>query len=95
MQLLWTPNALKDLRSISVFIEQRRNIATANRVCRLIYDTVQILRSFPETGKLGIDANTRELVVAKLPVYIVVYRIVSAGAVQIVRIRHSAQQRTH
>jgi len=54
MQIRWTTLALSDLKIISVRIERQRNLATANRVCRAIYDTVQILRRFPESGKPGL-----------------------------------------
>ena len=89
----WTPSASNDLKTISGYIESQRNLATANRVCRIIYDTVQILRRFPESGRTGIEEGTRELVVPALPSYIVVYRIVPSHAVQILRIWHGAQQR--
>jgi toxin ParE1/3/4 len=92
MRIRWTTLALNDLKIISGRIERQRNLATANRVCRAIYDTVQILRRFPESGKPGIEEETREFVVPKLP-YIVVYRVLSAGAVQILRIWHGAQDR--
>jgi len=43
MRIPWTTSALTDLKIISGRIERQRNLATANRVCRAIYDTVQIL----------------------------------------------------
>jgi toxin ParE1/3/4 len=89
----WTSTALNDLKKISGHIERQRNLATANRVCRIIYDAVQILRRFPESGKTGIEEGTRELVVPAMPSYIVVYRVVYSEAVQILRIWHGAQER--
>ena len=89
----WTPSASNDLKTISSYIESQRNLATANRVCRVIYEAVQILRRFPESGRIGIEEGTRELVVSALPSYIVVYRIVPSNSVQILRIWHGAQQR--
>ncbi len=89
----WTPLAIDDLRTISGYIEGQRNLATANRVCRIIYDAVQMLRRFPESGKVGMEEGTRELVVAALPSYIVAYRLMPNNAVQILRIWHGAQQR--
>jgi len=93
MHIRWTTSALNDLKTISSHIERRRNLATANRVCRIIYDTIQILRRFPESGKTGIENGTREFVIPKLPSYIVAYRIMHSEAVQILRIRHGAQER--
>jgi len=95
MQLRWTPAALNDLKNISYRIEQQRNLATANLVCRAIYDTVQLLRRHPKAGRLGIEEGTRELVVSKLP-YIVAYRLLPPDApetVQVLRIWHGAQAR--
>ena len=89
----WTTSALDDLQHISGYIEGQRNLATANRVCRMIYNAVQLLRRFPKRGKTGMEEGTRELVVPKIPSYIVVYRIMNSEAVQVLRIWHGAQRR--
>jgi toxin ParE1/3/4 len=88
----WTPLAVSDFKAISSYIEEQRDLATANRVCRIIYDAIQTLRRFPESGKPGIEAGTRELVIPSLP-YIVAYRLMQSEAIQLIRIWHSAQQR--
>jgi hypothetical protein len=62
MRVRWTPAAFSDLKNISSYIERKRDVETANRVCRSIYSSVQFLRQFPEAGKPGIDVGTRELV---------------------------------
>ena len=90
MRIRWTSLAFEDLRHISVRIERDRNLASANRVCRAIYETVQILRRFPESGKTGIEEGTREFVVPGLP-YIVSYRLAGSDRVEILRIWHGAQ----
>jgi addiction module RelE/StbE family toxin len=92
MRIRWTNLALDDLKQISARIERQHNFRVANRVCRAIYNTVQILRRFPESGKTGTAEGAREFVVPKLP-YVVAYRILSAGAVEILRIWHGAQDR--
>jgi toxin ParE1/3/4 len=92
-RIRWTPLAIDDLKAISSYIEEQRNLATANRVCRIIYDAVQRLRRFPESGKPGMEEGTRELVVSALPSYIVTYRLLHGEAVQILRIWHGAQYR--
>jgi plasmid stabilization system protein ParE len=89
----WTLLALNDLKTISSYIEGHRNLETANRVCRTIYNAIQILRRFPESGKPGMEEGTREWVVPQLPSYIVVYRLPTSEAVQILRIWHGAQLR--
>lgn len=93
MRVRWTPAALNDLRIISSHIERQRNLATANRICRIIYDAVQILRRFPESGKPGMEEGTRELVTAKPPIYIIAYRVMPDRAVEVLRIWHGAQGR--
>ena len=90
MQIRWTQAALNDLKTISHRIEQERNLATANRVCRVIYDAVQMLRRHPQSGRPGTEEGTRELVIPKSP-YIVVYRVMDPDAVHILRIWHGAQ----
>jgi plasmid stabilization system protein ParE len=65
----------------------------ANRVCRAIYDAVQILGRYPEMGRVGIESGTRELVVPSFPMYIVVYRVIDSVAVQVLRVWHGAQER--
>jgi toxin ParE1/3/4 len=92
MHLRWTPAAFSDLKAISQRIELARNLATANRACRRIYDVIQLLRRNPNSGKPGTDDGTRELVIHGTP-YIVVYRVVGSEAVQILRIWHGAQKR--
>jgi hypothetical protein len=64
-------SSLNDLKIISSHIERQCTLATANHVCRIIYDAIQTLRRFPDSGKIGIEEGTRELVVSKLPIYIV------------------------
>lgn len=89
MRIRWTTPALDDFKTISYRIEQQRSLATANRVCRHIYDSVQILHGHPQTGRPGVEEDTRELVITKSP-YIVTYRV-QAGAIEILRIWHGAQ----
>jgi hypothetical protein len=56
---------------------------------RTIYTRCSDLALFPNGGRIGRIAGTRELVLAPLP-YIVVYRV-NPDSVDIVRIFHSAQ----
>ena len=74
MRVEWSTNAVLDLRAISEYIEQDRNLEIANRITRTIYDTVQSLRTMPHRGREGRVNDARELVVPGLP-YIVVYKV--------------------
>lgn len=93
IRLVWTPEAVDDLRRLSNYLEQERSLTIANQVCRIIYDAIQLLRRHPSSGRVGLRPGTRELVIPSLP-YLVVYRIVKSEAVQILRIWHGAQDRS-
>src|SRR5437016_4503104 len=84
MRIEWTADAVADLKEISEYIEQDRNLKTANRVTRAIYDAVQSLRRLPYRGRFGRLENTRELVIPQMP-WIAVYRIVE-GRVRILKL---------
>ena len=90
MRIEWSAHAVSDLKAISEYIEQDRNLETANRVTRTIYDTVQSLRTMPYRGRYGRIENTRELVVPRLP-YIVVYRVFEEREL-ILNVVHGAQR---
>jgi addiction module RelE/StbE family toxin len=77
MRIEWSAHALADLKSISEYIEQDRNLETANRVTRAIYDAIQSLRRLPYRGRYGRLENTRELVVPGLP-WIAVYQVLQS-----------------
>lgn len=89
MRIRWTRPALHDFKIISYRIEQERNLDTANRVCRSIYDALQMLRRYPYSGRPGTKEGTRELVIVNSP-YVAVYRV-TADAAEILRIYHGAQ----
>jgi toxin ParE1/3/4 len=88
MQVRWTRPAAQDLKGIARRIKQY-NPATALRVAKTIYDRCMGLELFPNRGRNGRVAGTRELVFAPLP-YIAVYRVTN-DAVETLRIYHSSQ----
>jgi len=73
MEIRWSPEAAEDLEHIVNYISPD-NPQAARRVAVRIYDSCTNLASFPERGRSGRIAGTRELVLAPLP-YIVVYRV--------------------
>jgi addiction module RelE/StbE family toxin len=81
---------LADLKAISEYIEQDRNLETANGVTRAIYDEIQSLRMLPYRGRYGRVEDTRELVVAGLP-WIAVYQVLQERIV-VLNILHGAQK---
>ena len=84
MELRWTQDAARDLERISDYLFEN-----APKLIRTLYHAPEVLQRFPQRGRPGKKAGTRELVLWPLP-YIVIYRI-KGEAVHIVRILHGAQ----
>jgi toxin ParE1/3/4 len=90
MRIEWSDHAVDDLKSISEYIEHHRNIETANRVARAIYEAVQSLRDMPRMGRYGRLPNTRELRIPRLP-YLAIYQV-SDKRILILNIVHGARR---
>lgn len=89
MHIRWTRPASDDLTQISDYISQQ-SPSVARRVALAIWESVGSLERFPERGRVGRKAGTRELILPDLP-YIAVYRVRN-GIVQVLRILHGAQK---
>jgi toxin ParE1/3/4 len=89
MNVRWSPEAAADFEGIVEYIRQQ-NASAADRVAHSLYDSVASLESFPNRGRPGRIADTRELVLAPLP-FIVVYRV-KRDELEIVRVLHGAQR---
>ncbi len=91
MEIRWSPDAAADLEGIIEYIE-RDSPVLAQRTGRAIYERLQMLGTFPHSGRHGRIEGTRELLLPPLP-FIVVYRVRQhAGVVEIVNIIHGAQR---
>lgn len=90
MRIRWTDPAVRDLTNICDYIEKHGGAATVRRVAISIHQRIETLAEFPESGRTGRKAETRELVFGGLP-YLAIYRIQGEG-VEILRILHGAQQ---
>jgi toxin ParE1/3/4 len=88
VKLVWSPFALSDRDAIFSHIEAD-NPRAAVHVDEQIDVAVRRLIEFPESGRPGRVAGTRELVVPRTP-YIAAY-VVVPGMVRILRILHGAQ----
>jgi len=88
MEVRWSPDAADDLERIVIRVRQE-NPPAARRIADAIYRRCADLQQFPNRGRHGRVAGTRELVLAPLP-FIVVYRV-KVDTVEIVRIYHGAQ----
>jgi toxin ParE1/3/4 len=89
MRIIWRHAALNDLGSIREFIAQD-NPAAAARVRAALRAAVDPLADYPNLGRAGRVAGTRELVVADLP-YIIVYRVAD-DTVRILAVLHTSRQ---
>jgi toxin ParE1/3/4 len=89
MRLEWSIFAQADRDVIFDYIEADRPQA-AIAVDDRIRTQVEGLAQFPESGRAGRVAGTRELVIQRTP-YIVAYRV-ARDTVRILRVLHGAQQ---
>ena len=90
MRLRYTHLALADLARIHAYIAES-NPRAAPAVIRRIRNAIARLAVFPESGRVGVVAWTRELVVVGSP-YIVVH-VLHDDNVEIVAVFHGAQDR--
>jgi addiction module RelE/StbE family toxin len=89
VKLEWSAFVVADREAIFDYIEAdspRAAIAVDER----IQECVENLVDFPEMGRVGRVAGTRELVVTRTP-YLAAYRI-EGNAVQILRLLHGSRQ---
>jgi toxin ParE1/3/4 len=89
MRIRWTQPASRDLTQICDYLSNEDRPATARRVAILIYERVHTLIEFPQLGRTGRKANTRELTIVGLP-YLAIYRL-RGDTIEILRILHGAR----
>ena len=90
MNIRWTEEAATNLEHISLYIAED-NLEAARKTVNTIYDRVEQLRVFPNRGRKGREAGTRELVLSPLP-YIVAYRL-AESTIEIIYVWHGARER--
>jgi addiction module RelE/StbE family toxin len=89
MQVRWTSAAADDLENIANYLFENTPEHAA-RLIREIYQAPSVLKTFPNRGRAGKKAGTRELPLASLP-YIIVYQV-GERIVHVVRVLHGAQE---
>ena len=89
MRLTWSAFALSDRDGIFTYIEAH-NPAAAIAIDERIVAAARRLRDFPESGRPGRVAGTRELVITGTP-YVTAYQL-TGDVVRILRVLHGAQQ---
>ena len=85
----WTKPAQRDLQTQFEYIKQE-NPGIVPHIAAQIRKSTESLDSFPQLGRDGTVAGTRELIIPKLP-YICVYRIKN-NRVEIIRFLHERMQ---
>jgi len=89
VRLTWSAFALSDRDGIFTYIEAH-NPAAAIAIDERIVAAARRLRDFPESGRPGRVAGTRELVITGTP-YVTAYQL-TGDVVRILRVLHGAQQ---
>ena len=91
MKVAWLTSARHSLRVQVAYIADD-NPAAARHVRHRIHSAVKNLGLFPDSGRPGAIAGTRELIVPGLP-YLVVYRV-RGRRVEILRVFHTSMNRS-
>ncbi len=93
MQLNWTELAVQDLDHVESYTpEEGGPSAAIDLVIRIIDLTEKILLQYPDAGRSGRVAGTRELVITGAS-FIVIYRDLSRlRQLQVLRIFHDARK---
>ncbi len=89
MRIVWTEPALRDLSAARAYIALDKPSAADSQVEHILTAVTGLVR-FPESGRPGRRAGTRELVVGRTP-YIVPYRV-RGDAIEILRVLHGRQR---
>lgn len=89
MKVLWTQVAISDLRDIRNHIDLE-NPQAATRIGLQILESVELIESFPSSGRTGRVKGTRELIVVGTN-YFIPYRIRNEE-IHLLRVLHGRQE---
>lgn len=90
MNILWSPEAIKDLTSLRAYIADDDPAAARRIVLHIMHNVEQLLPDNPQMGRPGRVPGTRELIIPNTP-FIVPYRM-QRNAIQILRVYHAARR---
>lgn len=82
-----TNEAVKDLEEIWIYTYQNWSVEQADRFYNLIIDEIEFLSSNPLTGR-SMDYIKEGYKVSKVKSHLVFYKIITNGAIEIIRILH-------
>lgn len=86
----FTPGAEADLQAVFDYIAAN-DAAAAGRVVARILQAIQMLENFPQIGRPGRVAGTRELHIVGLH-YFAVYRAIGGDDLEVVALVHDRQR---
>lgn len=89
MRIVWSEPAIRDLSAVRAYIARDRPGAAAAQVA-LVLGAAAALAQFPQAGRPGRRAGTRELVVPRTP-FVVPYRV-RGETIEILRVLHGRQR---
>ncbi len=89
MRIVWTAPAVGDLAAARTFISFD-SPAAARRQVDYVVAAVETLPRFPDSGRTGRHAGTRELVVNRTP-FVVANRVLG-DTIQVLRVMHGRQR---
>lgn len=89
MRIRWTQAAVSDLTEICDYVGDHDGPEAARKIANRIYDALNGLVAFPQLGRPGRRAGTRELLFPGLP-FLAIYRV-RTTVIEINRILHGAQ----
>ena len=90
VKLIWTDQAIDDLGDIGDYIAENSEMY-AKLTIQKIYERTDILKSFPQAGRIvpeKNEENVRELIEGN---YRIIYEIVSENLIYILTVYHSAR----
>ncbi len=90
MRIRWTPAAAADLQNISDYLKDHHP-HYRQPTMRKLYETIRALKQWPNRGRPGRGAGTREILFQPLP-YIAVCRM-TEPIIEVLRVCHGAQDR--
>jgi toxin ParE1/3/4 len=88
--IVWSSEAIDDLAAIRFFVSHDNPQAAAKLIGSIVQLVQDQLTLFPDSGRPGRVAGTRELIISGTP-YIVPYRVKN-DRVDILRVYHAARR---
>ncbi len=89
MLIEWADSAHRDLATILRYFSEIQEKDVGQNLINRLFSAVEILARFPNSGRPGQVAGTRELVIPDQP-YLLVYKV--TDRVEIARVLHSRQK---